>query len=266
MIAALEATYQTFAGLVEINNGGQTKNAAAVYQAKIDELGTELAAHLDEIRKFLTRQAPQVIEADYGKLKLVGSCFRGVGCPDPVSEWQITNKDINKAATVLQAGAEANFWVRCWEPSTRPTLLPNSRYTTPGKRYIEGAFYDLRCPFVNEPASGMVTRPVGLDLSRNPDPGKDRYDIWAMGFLTGKGTLIDGYAMNVPGSDPASKKPITDRVFDPVDPAGDLDKGGLGVYPEAFFRNYFSIHVLDHYPLADSPGGRWRDDEGACRE
>jgi hypothetical protein len=264
VIGALEEEYQTFADLVEINQGGEKENAAAVYQAKTDDLGTDLAARLDEVRKFLSRQAPEVIEADYGKLKLVGSCFRGVGCPDPVSEWQITNKDLNKAASVLQAGAEVNFWGTLLSAKyTAYDLTPNSQYTTPGKRYIEGSFYDLRCPFMTSPASSIVTRPIQLDLN-GTDPKSNRFQIWAMGFLTGKGTLTDGYVMNVPGTDSATHKPITDRVFGPVDPAGDLSKGGLGVYPEAFFRDYFTIKGLDHYPLADSPGGRWRDDEGAC--
>ncbi len=267
LIGALEAEYQTFAELVEINNGEHPENAAAVYTAKTDELGTELAARLDEIRKFLSRQAPEVIEADYGKLKLVGSCFRGIGCPNPINEWQITNTDINKAAKVLQAGAEVNFWgALLGAKYTAYDLLPSSQYKTPGKRYVEGAFFDLRCPFVKEPASAMVTRPIQLDLSQNPNHANDRYDIWAMGFLTHAGTLTDGYMMNIPGNDPDTGKPITDRVFGPVNPAGDLDKGGLGVYPEAFFRQYFTIHGLDHYPLKDSPGGRWRSDEGACTE
>ena len=265
LIGALEAEYQTFADLVEINQGGETESAAAVYQAKTDDLGTELAARLDEVRKFLSRQAPEVISADYGKLKLVGSCFRGIGCPDPVSEWQITNADLNKAAQVLQAGAEASFWGGLLGAKyTAYDLLPYSHYTTPGKRYITGAFFDLRCPFMGSPASSIVARPIQLDLSQVPDTAKNTTDIWAMGFLTGKGTLTDGYVMNVPGIDSATGTPITDRVFGAVDPAGDLAKGGLGVYPEGFFRNYFTIHGLDHYPLADSPGGRWRDDEGAC--
>jgi hypothetical protein len=256
--------YSAFSDAVGIAGEGPEITAANTYQADTDALGVALAKRLDAVQSFLTNQVPNIIADDYKKLEIAGNCFTGnAECPNPISEWQITNSGLNEAAQIVKAAAEINFWGVLLGSKYTAYQLPWSRYTKPGRNFITGSFHDVRCPFEAESGSfGVLARPIHRDIPQGGGSPHNRWEIWAMGFLTGKGTITDGYTMNWPSGD------LTARVFSRLDPSGDLEQGGLAVYPEAFFREYF--HITDskdfHYPLTNSPLGRWVDDKVSCTD
>jgi hypothetical protein len=246
--------YSAFADLIALGTGENAKTAADSFEAKTDAVGTELAKRLDAIQAFLTNQVPNIIAADYDKLKLVGGCFLGnaTECPNPLSQWEITNAGLNEAAKAVKAAAEINFWGVLLGSKYIAYQLPWSRFTEPGKHFVSGTFFDLRCPFAGETGSlGILARPIHRDITQGAESTHNVWEIWALGHITGAGTLSDPYLMNYPRAD------LPARVFGEPSPSGNIDEGGLGVYREAFFRQYFQIKDFGRYPLRDSPLGRW---------
>lgn len=172
------------------------------------------------------------------------------------------NAGLNEAAKAIRAAAEINFWGVLLGSKYTAYQLPWSRYTQPGKHFVSGDFYDLRCPFAPESGSlGIFARPIHRDLPGGANSPHNVWEIWAMGYLTGKGEVTDGFKLNYPRGD------LTALVFGEPDPSGNIDKGGLGVYPEAFFRQYFNIKDFGHYPTTFSQPGRWEtSDNVTCTD
>jgi hypothetical protein len=259
---SVDSMYDAFGDIAAVlGEAGQT--AGESYEAKTDALGTALAERLEGIQSFLTNEVPNIIADDYQKLRLVGSCFLGDSsmCPNPISQWQITNVGLNEAAKAVKAAAEINFWGVLLSSKYVAFRLPPDNRISPGKHFISGDFYDLRCPFVGESGSyGIYPQPRFIAVDAGPRNPYDRYQIWALAYKSGAGTLFDGYKVHWPRGD------LTARVFGTPDSSGDLNRGGLGVYPEAFILQYFHIEDFDHYPTIASTAGRWTNDNVTCTE
>jgi hypothetical protein len=224
-------------------------------------LGEELATRLDNSRDMLMRRIPNAIAGDYGKLKLIGSCADKTGpwpgCPFDHSDWQFTQDD--------KAGASGAFLnsMKTWAYGS----LLNTKYklyrlpvwwrTKVGDnedyygRTADGFWY----PFDGIPDSATAAKPIYRNI---PTYGHTIYDcgpfqackfsgetwqIYALGYLEGKGTLGDRWKMRYP------KAEVTDPIFAP------LNRGGLTADPESFYDTYFNASTLDHYPEDTSPVG-----------
>lgn len=72
-----------------------------------------------------------------------------------------------------------------------------------------------------------MTGQVANPLPQYDAQGRQQYQVWALG-CRGPEKFADP-SMVTPGAS------ITDRVFGPVDPGGDLNKGGLGAFAPLFF-------------------------------
>lgn len=255
---AADAIYETVMQLVEIN-GEPAEND---FQAKADELGKKLAERLTAEQSMLTRQIPNTIAADYGKLRAAGSCASTdpkdwAACPFDHADWEFTQDDQENAARALVPGMEA--WAYGSLLPTRYSLyrLPPWWRTTVGdnKDFYGRTYGQSFWPFDSLPASAQVAKPIYRNLptgghtltSHLLDPwtsSGDTWQIYALGYLTGDGTITDRWVMHYP------RAGVTDPIFKPV------DQGGLGADPESFFDRYFpKVSTLDHYPERDTPTG-----------
>jgi hypothetical protein len=255
---AADAIYETVMQLVEING----EPAEEDFQAKADELGKKLAERLTAEQSMLTRQIPNTIAADYGKLRAVGSCTstdptEWEACPFDHADWEFTQDDQENAARALVPGMEA--WAYGSLLPTRYNLyrLPPWWRTTVGdnKDFYGRTYGQSFWPFDGLPASAQVAKPIYRNLPSGGhtltphvlDPwtsSGDTWQIYALGYLTGDGTITDRWVMHYP------QAAVTDPIFKPV------DQGGLGADPESFFDRYFpKVSTLDHYPERDTPTG-----------
>ena len=110
-------------------------------------------------------------------------------------------------------------------------------------------------PFDGLPASAQFAKPIyrniptcGHKLIRVENgswaSSGETWQIYALGYLTGDGTIFDPWLMHYPKAD------VTDPIFKP------LDQGGLAAEPESFFDRFFpKLSTLDHYPERDTPTG-----------
>jgi hypothetical protein len=255
---AADAIYETVMQLVEING----EPAEDDFQAKANELGKKLAERLIAEQGMLTRQIPNTIAADYGKLRAAGSCAstdpKGwAACPFDHADWEFTQDDQENAARALVPGMEA--WAYGSLLPTRYNLyrLPPWWRTTVGdnKDFYGRTYGQSFWPFDGLPASAQVAKPMYRNLptgghtltSHVLDPwtsSGDTWQIYALGYLTGDGTITDRWVMHYPQAG------VTAPIFKPV------DQGGLGADPESFFDRYFpKVSTLDHYPERDTPTG-----------
>jgi hypothetical protein len=255
---AADAIYETVMQLVEING----EPAEDDFQAKADELGKKLAERLTAEESMLIRQVPNTIAADYGKLRAAGSCTstdpkEWAACPFDHADWEFTQDDQANAARALVPGMEA--WAYGSLLPTRYNLyrLPPWWRTTVGdnKDFYGRTFGQSFWPFDGLPASAQVAKPIYRNLptaghtltSHGLDPwtsSGDTWQIYALGYLTGDGTITSRWLMHYPSAG------VTDPIFKPV------DQGGLGANPESFFDRYFpKVSTLDHYPERDTPTG-----------
>jgi hypothetical protein len=255
---AADAIYETVMQLVEI--GGEP--AEDDFQAKASELGEKLAERLSAEQSMLTRQIPNTLAADYGKLRAAGSCTstdpnEWEDCPFAHADWEFTQDDQENAARVLIPG------MKQWAYGS---LLPNrySLYRLPpwwrttvgdNKDFYGETLTALFWPFDGLPGSAQIAKPIYRNLpsgSHTLTPhglgpwtsSGETWQIYALGYLTGDGTITNRWVMHYP------KAEVTDPIFKPV------DQGGLGASPESFFDRYFpKVSTLDHYPERDTPTG-----------
>jgi len=256
------------AGELAETGGGRTDDE---FSSIAGEVGDKLAARLGDAQTILTRQLPNIIAADYGKLKTVGACaaFDQAGCPFDVRDWQYTQDDQADASDALLQGTTA------WAYGE---LLP-AKYTLwqlPAwwKRKVDIQYHNRGLPPYNSPfsksaESGQYSKPVYRNiphyshenhpdgnLSWNMTGGSDRWQIYALGSLTGAGGAFDPYAMQVPEAS------VTNKIF------GTHANGGLGLDPETFFDRQFDrsgeTKTLDHYPIANGSAPGWCELQFSC--
>jgi hypothetical protein len=260
-VIAANTIYDVGLKLAAIGND----SAEDQFSSKASQVGKDLATRLEKGQALLQKQLPNVISADYGKLRTVGSCGSDdpkltADCPFDRADWQITGDDQTNASKALSLGT--SYWAYS-------ALLP-ARYTLwslPSwwKTSADGQFYGLAhfcflasgcAPFDGLPASAQVAKPIYRNIptyshrvtQEGPNltwtnHGED-WQIYALGYLTGSGTLSDRWEMHFPKQNGGSP-PVTDALFKPP-PAG------LGVDPEQFFDRYFNPQPLNHYPERDT--------------
>lgn len=261
------------------------KPAGDDFDAAAKDVGVDLAQRLFETQKTLNEQMPNVIAADYQKLKTVGACASSLtavqaDCPAAYtpSDWKYEQADLNAAENTLPDQLNVGFYKALLPARYTLYRLPDwwrtkvNGYPGAGTSGHNSDFYgnfngpcSICFPFENEPDTGQFAKPI-LRLipvyfhSVAQDP-KNRYasvstgdtwEIFALGHKDGGGTNPnDPWTMQVPAAS------VTDDLFKPT--------GKYHVYPEQFFDQAFSgdsaPQTLNQWPFKNvySPAGWcWR--------
>jgi hypothetical protein len=265
------AIYNTAIELVEING----EPADDEFQARADELGVRLADRLSAAQGMLDRGLPNVIAADYHKLQAVGQCRSPdpdvwASCPFDHADWQYTQDDQVNAAKLLRNKLEISAY---------GSVLP-ARYTAYQlppwwQRKVSDDFYGYTFDFVHHtpfqglPDTAQMAKPIDRNIPSyshtvtggpNPpfgpiEPWKSSGETWqitALGYLTGEGTIFRQWEMHYPSAS------ITDKLFKPT------SSGGFGLDPETFFDQNFTPKPLDHFPEDTTPTGWCAYDRDPC--
>jgi hypothetical protein len=253
---AIDTIYETVMRLIEINS----EPAEEDFQGRADEVGELLAKRLTAAQTTLDRQLPDTIAADYGKLKVAGACSSlnphdWSACPFDHSDWQFTKEDQALAAEALVSATQIWAYGELVPARYRAYRLPHwwRRKVSDNQEFNGETAFRRWHPFERLPDSAEMAVPILRNL---PDYAHrieradalhlkstgDTWQIWALGFLTGDGTIGSPWVMNSP---PAS---LMKHLFD-------APPGGLGADREAFFIRNFKPSTLDHYPERDTPTG-----------
>lgn len=282
-VAAANKAYDAALEIAKIASEGN-KPAGQPFPVKAANYGKELVTRLNTAHDTLTDEMTDAIVADYGKLKTVGACDKlSAACPGNAQAWEFDEKDQRAAAIALRYGTEIadygalvparwTLWqlgpmcegstgYTCWE-----TDFANNGFWGP-----VGTLNAAVCPFLDEPRSAKLIRPLYRDIPHyhnNAHFGGKLFDIWqayALGNISGGGVAFNPYKMELPGD---SLK----RLFAPVDPDGNPEKGGLGAQPEAFFLGYMTPKLMysskgggQAYPYKDSETSWWGSREHCVR-
>ncbi len=212
------------------------------YPVKAAKVGKALVDRMTAAEHYLSTEVPEVISSNYEKLKIVGSCGSPLvreqaACPFKASDWQYTSLDQTHAGEGLLRGSEVAAYGALLPAKYGAWRLPVSRHKEANKKYAGRVFLQCFYPFADEPGSGQVAVPQSA-FENDAD-----YQITALGYLTGQGTLKERWEMNVP------RTSITNPLFG-------SGSGELEVNKEEFFSQFFpSPDPLAHYPERDTVTG-----------
>ncbi len=238
-IGVANAIYTVATEIASING----ERVEEPFEVPVADAGDALAKRLEAAQTFLTSQLPNVIASDYDRLKTVGACGSELvsiqaDCPFDLRDWQYTQDDQRAAAKGVEESAKIAAYGALLPVKYTAWLLPQSPHTDANNRFagrpipvIGECFY----PFATEPASAQFAKPI---YRRIPFYNDDRWEITALGYLTGSGKLSDRWDMHVPDGS------VTDELFH------------LGVNKEEFFdRFFFPGARLEHFPEDTTPTG-----------
>ena len=259
-VHAVDTVYEMIMQIVEINN----EPAESDYPATVNEVGVKLADRLVAAQETLDQQLPNLVAADYQKLKTAGSCAstdrqEWSGCPFDHSDWQFTQDDQAVAAEGVRSATQIWAYGELLPARYNAYRLPlwwrtkvNDNQEFYGWTKFNGKHW---YPFQGLPNSAEMAKPIYRNLptyshTARWEPGKgwqlagETWQITALGVFAdgGKGTIFDPWVMQYPDA------AITNRLFDPP-PAG------LGVDKEKFFDLNFPPKRLDNYPENDAATG-----------
>jgi hypothetical protein len=268
-VEAANAIYNLVVELIEING----EPAADDFQARADEIGVKLAERLSAAQGMLDRQLPNVISADYEKLKTVGQCTSSdpqvwASCPFDHGDWQYTQDDQASAAKALRSELQIAAYGSLLPAKYTAYQLPLWwRTKVNDDFYGYTALFTHWVPFSGLPGTAQMAKPVYRNIptyshsvTGGPQPfgptepwksSGETWQITALGYLSGDGTIIHPWVMHYPEAS------VTDRLFKT---GGD----GLGLDPETFFDSNFTPKPLDHYPERDTPTGWCAHPQDPC--
>ncbi len=156
-------------------------------------------------------------------------------CPGHAA-WQYTQDDQREAAKIVRDGAKIAAYGALLPAKYRLYRLPQHWRTSANIGYGGTQLFTCYRPFADEPATGQFAKPI--ERSTNGNRKDDLYQLYALGFTTGSGTVTDPYLMSVP------KASVTDPLFGTGD-------GQLAADPETFFARFLQSERLFGYPEKD---------------
>ncbi len=217
------------------------------FRVKVGRVGEEFTARLAATQSLLTRQVPDAIASDYGRLKTIGTCsaptrVEWAECPFAHGAWEYTQNDQEAAARSLLTSSEAAAYGAIVPAKYKAFELPIQTYRQ--ARTFAGLTLGVVChwPFGDSPAGAQYARPVFRQVGNLDENLRETWIVTALGDLEGAGTITSPYRMKVPAAD------VTDQIF------GD-EKGQLNLDPEDFFAHNFHAVTDLRYPLQNSPTG-----------
>jgi hypothetical protein len=251
-IGVFNTIYNTSMEVATIaNEGGESADDS--FPVAAADVGSELVKRLTAAYDTLTTRITNAIAADYGKLKTVGSCvlLDKDNCPDDPEAWKVEDPDQTSAYKALRVGAQIEAYSAIvparwtlWQlgascpNSVNFTCWDNPSFQGDGfggliTGFISDTYY---CPFIYEPASAELVRPLYRDIPFNRNPSPDVWQAYALGNLGPENSVTAAHMEN-----PSDFLP---RLFGPPDPGGVIEKGGLGVQRERFFLRNFSPKLM----------------------
>jgi hypothetical protein len=246
---AFEAINQIYDFALELAETLSDEPAGEPFSTTVAKTGKDLIDRLDAAYDMLTIRYANVIAADYGKLRRVGTCGAlDKQCPDDTAEWQITSDEQTAIGLGLRGGLKSEFYAALLPAKYTLWAIPDHDNNRDARKWVGqgaldvGEFY----PFDAEPDLGQLAKP---DCIVTDDPTvHNQWQVFALGARSGSGTVTDPYKMELPTAD------LTNAVFG-ASTDGFPDAGGLGNNVEVFFDRYFAPKPMqdpDAFPLRDS--------------
>ena len=250
---AVNAVYDAALEVTEIADSGESPQDE--FETTVAKAGDDLADRLRDAQDTLTRGYADVVASDYGKLRTVAACGSNVvaECPEDPDEWQITQDDQVHTGEGLRASLRNTFYGSLLPAKYKLWAIPEAAYPREAKYWIGhgiGGLGDFP-PFAASAATGQVASPVCRDMN---DHLRDKWQVYALGSLSGDGLVGNRWEMSVPGAS------LTNPLFEPVD-SNTFPEGPLGNEREIFYLRNFEPETLEHFPLRDSAGD-WEHPDG----
>jgi hypothetical protein len=207
--------------------GGES--AGESFSVESAQLASELTNRLNAAEQEIQLAWRKILAADFSKLQIVALCSSSDdGCPLPDDGWSVSLGQQAELKAVLQLGFERTLYTRL-VPVKYPLALTLS---APG----------LRSPSM--PSAGDWCRPLppftdatglyGWQVHTTAyDPTRQDRDVvfWVpIAFTTGSTT----------STWQAASWSVFIRMFTPVDPGGNIAKGGLGIDEREFIKAAYS--------------------------
>ena len=167
--------------------------------------------------------------------------YLSVDVPEVVaSDWQYTSLEQEHAAAGLLRGSKVAAYGALLPAKYKAWQLPPGKHKEANKNFagVTFPFFGLDChyPFADEPERGQVAIPKSAFQDGD-------YQITALGYLTGEGTITDRWKMHVPLA----------SVTNPLFGTGSSE---LEINKEEFFSRFFpSPNTNLHYPERDTTTG-----------
>jgi hypothetical protein len=269
VFSALNEAFDAGVELVELANG---EPASADFKPSVGQMGNALATRLTEAQTVLSKRLPEMISADYLKLKTIGACASDEdACPFNTNNWAYGNREQQAASNALVKATDV--WAYGQLLPTKYTvfkLAPWWRTKVDGVHFFNHTFYEgvqRLYPFDGLPDSAQFAAPLYRNIpSYSHELYRDADDVWhvrgdtwrvsALGRLANHGTGTDPWVMRFPGS------ATTNKLFGPT------ASGGYGLDPETFFDTQFDgpgqTQAFKKYPTPAEPVGWCGFDGGVC--
>jgi hypothetical protein len=248
--------YDLAQGLLEIDGEPATEDT---FPSTAGKLANDLATRFQGARQALVEQLPNVIAADYGKLKTVGSCamLDAAKCPYDVRDWQYTQANQDQAQAALTDGTKLWAYAQLLPAKYQVFALPSWWRTQVNDDFYgfdtDGTVYR---PFDGLQEGAEFAKPIYRNIPyythktiRGSGPGwsmtggSDRWQIFTLGYLDGAGTYTDPWRMRWPSAE------VTDPLFNQP---SKQHPNYLGADPETFFDSAFGpttdVPLFEHYP------------------
>jgi hypothetical protein len=257
-IHAVDSIYKTSMELVEINGH---KEATEGFQSRADEVGVKMADRFVAAQEMLERQLPNVIAADYEKLRAAGSCSSSRPtdwklCPFDHADWQFTQEDQAAAAEGLLPAMEIWAYGELLPLKYTAWVLPPWWRSLTDRQFYGQGIFDVY-PFDGAPVAAQSPEPVYRNIptyshktrwnnrSTSWENNGDSWQIRVLAYLSGEGTINNAYITHFPESS------LLEHLWKP--PA----EGGLGIEKETFFDRHFKPRPFAHYPYRDGKSPAW---------
>jgi hypothetical protein len=224
------------------------ESADESFSVESAQLASELTNRLNAAEQEIQLGWRKILAADFSKLETVAICSRaGDGCPLPDDGWSVSLGQQAELKSVLELGFERTLYTRL-VPAKYPLALALS---SPGLRTPSMPSAGDWCrplpPFTYATGLyGWKVHTTGYDPTRH---GGDVVFWTPIAFTTGSATSTwqaAGWSVFV-------------RMFSPVDPGGNLSKGGLGIDEAEFIKDAYAPtfrpddgHAITSAHFADS--------------
>jgi hypothetical protein len=236
------------AAMTMASNGGKKSDAAFAVQA--GDLGREYQTRLNQTETMVMTRWRNAIVADYGKLQTVALCSTSAkGCADDNPGWDISVNDETHMESALKLGLERGLYSELVPDKYNVLMQLGNDDDNPSPeraKNLDNWCYGIP-PFDNS-TGAWVVRAYDKEA---PDAPRVRVYI-----LTNESGI---------GKWEALSRSSFDRMFGPVDPGGDYNKGGLGIDEASFFRDnyltkgkfFLASHYLKWFGCFLSRTGSW---------
>jgi hypothetical protein len=255
---AIVAVYHTGVDFAEL--GGEPADSG--FQTEAAELGKKLGDRLDEAETEIRVRFRNIIVADYGKLKTVALCSTSSsGCDDTQPGWSLTNNGVANMQTVLKMGLQREIFTELV-----PAKFPLALGLTPVTQSYVGSGLDASnwcqpVPPFEQTTATYLWPSVDWSYWRNVDPSErpsGNTTITPIVLTAGDPGLFATWK--------AASWTVFGRMFDPIDPSGNFDKGGLAINEAQFMTSKYGVtpgaartEHFEYAPDASFPKGcHWR--------